>query len=206
MPEPRDLAFLIGKGNGGCRPARETGPCKIKRAAALVMLQPPTPARELVTWIHAPLQPLMRSPLSRLQTPTAPRRAVGFFRSGCPLGHPLEPIARPTSDWPVLFCQPFQPSTHVKIKAVTLSVNARFWCNCGNPAENFLLWGGGTAALGCRQERDLHQHFRHFHLSFAEGSYKCIHNLRIEIAARAFHDRLFGIERRHSLAVRPVAG
>ena len=139
MPEPRDLAFLIGKGNGGCRPARETGPCKIKRAAALVMLQPPTPARELVTWIHAPLQPLMRSPLSRLQTPTAPRRAVGFFRSGCPLGHPLEPIARPTSDWPVLFCQPFQPSTHVKIKAMTLSVNAHFWCNCGNPAEKSLL-------------------------------------------------------------------
>jgi len=75
------------------------------------MLQLPTPARESTAWIHAPLQPLMRSPLSRFQTPTAPRRAVGFFRSGCSRSHPLEPIARPTSDWPVLFCQPFQPST-----------------------------------------------------------------------------------------------
>jgi hypothetical protein len=30
----------------------------------------------------------MRSPLSRSQTPTAPRRAVGFFRSGRAPGHP----------------------------------------------------------------------------------------------------------------------
>jgi hypothetical protein len=33
---------------------------------------------------HAPSQPLMRSLLSQSQTPTAPRRAVGFFRFGCP--------------------------------------------------------------------------------------------------------------------------
>ena len=48
---------------------------------------------------HAPSQPLMRSPLSRSQTPTAPRRAVGFFGSGCPLGYPSELITQPISDW-----------------------------------------------------------------------------------------------------------
>ena len=37
-------------------------------------------AAELTAWIHAPSQPLMRSPLSRFQTPTAPRRTSRFFR------------------------------------------------------------------------------------------------------------------------------
>src|ERR1035441_2225065 len=32
--------------------------------------------------------PLMRSLLSQFRTPTAPRRAVGFFRSGHPSGYP----------------------------------------------------------------------------------------------------------------------
>src|SRR3979490_2520833 len=40
----------------------------------------------------------MRSPLSRSHTPTAPRRAVGFFRSGCSSGCPSELITQPTSD------------------------------------------------------------------------------------------------------------
>ena len=99
------------------------------------MLHLPAPAREPTAWIHAPPQPLVRFPLSRTQTPTAPRRAVSFFGFGCPAGHPAEHFARLTSDWPVLFCQPFQPSTHAKIKARLQPVNARFWCNCGNPAE-----------------------------------------------------------------------
>src|SRR2546425_657501 len=43
--------------------------------------------------------PLMRSPLSRSQTPTAPRRAVGFFRSGGATGCPAVLITQPTSDW-----------------------------------------------------------------------------------------------------------
>ena len=53
---------------------------KVERAAILVMFQPPTPARESTAWIHAPSQPLMQSPLSRSQTPAAPRRACRFFR------------------------------------------------------------------------------------------------------------------------------
>jgi hypothetical protein len=32
---------------------------KIGKAATLVMLQLPTPARELIAWIHVPSQPLM---------------------------------------------------------------------------------------------------------------------------------------------------
>src|SRR5215831_10608533 len=50
------------------------------KAATLVMFQPSAPAREPTAWIHAPSQPLMRSPLSRFQTPTAPRRVSRFFR------------------------------------------------------------------------------------------------------------------------------
>src|ERR1700756_3044602 len=37
-------------------------------------------AREPTAWIHAPSQPLMRSPLSQFQTPTPPRRVSRFFR------------------------------------------------------------------------------------------------------------------------------
>jgi len=44
------------------------------------MLQPPAPAREPTAWMHAPSQPLMRSLLSQIQTPTAPRRTSRFFR------------------------------------------------------------------------------------------------------------------------------
>ena len=55
--------------------AREIG-----KAATLVMLQPPAPAREPTAWMHAPSQPLMRSLLSQFQTPTAPRRNSWFFR------------------------------------------------------------------------------------------------------------------------------
>jgi hypothetical protein len=31
--------------------------------------------------------------------PNTPRRAVGFFRSGCSSGCPVELITQPTSDW-----------------------------------------------------------------------------------------------------------
>jgi len=41
--------------------------------------------------------PLMRSLFSQFQTPTAPRRAVGFFRSGCPSGCPAWLITQSTS-------------------------------------------------------------------------------------------------------------
>jgi len=38
--------------------------------------------------------PLMRSLFSQSQTATTPRRAVGFFRSGCPSGYPAWLITR----------------------------------------------------------------------------------------------------------------
>jgi hypothetical protein len=52
----------------------------MEKAATLVMLQPSAPAREPTAWMHAPSQPLMRSLLSQIQTPTAPRRTSRFFR------------------------------------------------------------------------------------------------------------------------------
>ena len=58
------------------------------KAATLVMLQQPAPAREPTTWMHAPSQPLMRSPLSRFQTPTAPRRNSRFFQVWLPFRSP----------------------------------------------------------------------------------------------------------------------
>ena len=52
---------------------------EIGKAATLVMLQPSAPAREPTAWIHAPSQPLMRSPLSRSQTPAPPRESQPVF-------------------------------------------------------------------------------------------------------------------------------
>jgi hypothetical protein len=46
--------------------------------------------------------PLMRSPLLRFQTPTAPRRAVGFFGFGGSTSCLAEGITQPTSDWSIL--------------------------------------------------------------------------------------------------------
>jgi hypothetical protein len=61
---------------------------KTEKAATLVTLQPPAPAREPTAWMHAPSQPLMRSPLSQFQTPTAPRRISRFFRVRLPFKLP----------------------------------------------------------------------------------------------------------------------
>src|SRR5438270_7328317 len=41
-------------------------------------------------WMHAPSQPLMRSLLSRFQTPTAPRGNSRFFGVRCSSGCPAE--------------------------------------------------------------------------------------------------------------------
>ena len=72
----------------------------------------------------------MRSPLSRSQTPTPPRRAVGFFRSGCSSGCPIE------LDHSAYFglakfylSQPFQPSTRATLEICSKIVNALFRCN-----------------------------------------------------------------------------
>jgi hypothetical protein len=80
--------------------------------------------------MHVPLQPLMRSPLSRSQTPTAPRRAVGFFRSGRATSCLVSLITQPTSDWPSFnLGQPFQPSTRVKVNLRLKNVNAAIQCS-----------------------------------------------------------------------------
>jgi len=49
---------------------------------------------------YAPSRPSMRSLLSQFQTPTTPRRVVGFFGSSRSLGRPNELIAQLTLDWP----------------------------------------------------------------------------------------------------------
>jgi ribonuclease HI len=57
----------------------------------------------------------MRSLFSQSQTPTAPRRAVGFFRSGCLAGCPARLITQSTSGQQGLFRCPFQPSTEATL-------------------------------------------------------------------------------------------
>jgi hypothetical protein len=64
--------------------------------------------------------------------------AVGFFRSGCSSGCPAELITQPTSDWQILFSQPFQPSTGATLEICLKIVNALFRCKraaaiCQNP-------------------------------------------------------------------------
>jgi len=81
---------------------------------------------------HAPSQPLMRPLLSQFQTPIAPRRAVGFFGSGCPAGCPVGLITQLTLDWRLLGSQPFQPSTAANVIPRHCGVNARIRCNCEN--------------------------------------------------------------------------
>src|SRR5579864_9015120 len=97
---------------------------KMEKAATLVMLQPPAPAREPIAWRHVPSQPLMRSPLSQFQTPTAPRRNSRFFRVWLPFRLPCRQITRLNSDWQDLFCQSFQPSTSAKLNSCFIAVNA----------------------------------------------------------------------------------
>ena len=56
------------------------------------MFQPSAPAREPKAWIHVPSQPLMRSPLSRSQTPAPPRRVSRFFRVWLPIRSPCRAV------------------------------------------------------------------------------------------------------------------
>jgi hypothetical protein len=52
---------------------------EIGKAATLVTLQPSAPAREPTAWMHAPSQPLMRSPLSRVQNPNCSSQKQSVF-------------------------------------------------------------------------------------------------------------------------------
>ena len=85
-----DQTLFAGTGRCLCRPhaALEDFLHKTRRAATLVMLQLPTPAREPAAWTHAPSQPLTQSPLSRYQTPAVARTTVGFFGFGSSCGSP----------------------------------------------------------------------------------------------------------------------
>ena len=103
---------------------------KIKRLRLWLCSSCPLLRGSKTTRMHVPSQPLMRSPLSRFQTPTAPRRAVGFFRSGSPPSCPGFLITQLTSDWPrFILGQPFQPSTGVKVNVRLKNVNAAIQCN-----------------------------------------------------------------------------
>jgi hypothetical protein len=64
------------------------------------------------TWTHVPSQPSMRSLLSQFQTPTEPRRTVGFFGSGRSCGSPhLSGSLSLHRTGQLCFDQPFRPST-----------------------------------------------------------------------------------------------
>jgi hypothetical protein len=97
----------------------------------LVMLQPPTPARESTAWTHAPSQPLMRPLLSQFQAPTSPRRARRFFRVWLPNGLPRRPDHSAYFGLATVYRnQPFQPSTRDNLNRAGIIVNALFWCTC----------------------------------------------------------------------------
>src|SRR5262245_11398340 len=73
--------------------------------------------------------PLMRSLLSQSQTPTSPRRAVGFFGFGCPAGCPAELITQSTLDWLMLFEPILSIVDGPTVGCWLIIVNARFRCN-----------------------------------------------------------------------------
>jgi|SRR5580692_6998185 hypothetical protein len=52
---------------------------EIGKAATLVMLHPPAPAREPTAWMHAPSQPLMQSPLFAVPDPNCSSQKQSVF-------------------------------------------------------------------------------------------------------------------------------
>ena len=103
---------------------------KIKRLRLWLCSSRPLLRGSKTTRMHVPSQPLMRSLLSQFQTPTAPRRAVGFFRFGSSPSCPGFLITQPTSDRPrFILGQPFQPSTGVKVNGRLKNVNAAIQCS-----------------------------------------------------------------------------
>src|SRR5579859_4073746 len=72
--------------------------------------------------------PLMRSLLSQFRTPTAPRRAVGFFRSGHPAGRPAWLITQ--SFGLARFIVPTLSTVDaIHTNRELENVNANYWCN-----------------------------------------------------------------------------
>lgn len=83
----------------------------MEKTATLVMLQPPTPAREFAIRIHAPSQSLMQPPLPRSLTPAASRKVSRFFRVRVLCESPRFAGYSAYFGW-AKFClsQPFRPS------------------------------------------------------------------------------------------------
>src|SRR5579871_1646817 len=73
--------------------------------------------------------PLMRSLLSQFRTPTTPRRAVGFFRSGRLAGCPARLITQSTLDWLSIIVPTLSTVDASKVTRVMKKVNANYWCN-----------------------------------------------------------------------------
>jgi len=68
----------------------------------------------------------MRSPLSQFQTPTTPRRVVGFFGFGGPAGHPTGLITQSISGWLILFEPTLSIVDAAKVKRFTNGCQRRF--------------------------------------------------------------------------------
>ena len=97
----------------------------MEKAATLVMLQPPTPAREPTAWMHVPSQPLMRSPLSRIPDPNCSSQKQSVFSGPVALQVALKSrsLSLLRTD-KFLFRQSFQPSTRTKLNSCSIDVNA----------------------------------------------------------------------------------
>jgi hypothetical protein len=106
----------------------------MEKAVTLVMLQPPTPARESAAWTHVPSQPPVRSLLSQFRTPTVISQRRRFFRVRPSCGSPRW-TASPSLLWPATFsCQPFRPSTKAilihreQLSTPKVGANALYFC------------------------------------------------------------------------------
>jgi hypothetical protein len=114
----------------------------MEKAVTLVMLQPPTPARESAAWTHVPSQPPVRSLLSQFRTPTVISQRRRFFRVRPSCGSPRW-TGSPSLLWPATFsCQPFRPSTNAILihrgQLSTPKVGAKCTLfSCGNLVVQF---------------------------------------------------------------------
>jgi len=86
---------------------------------------------------YAPSRPLMRSLLSQFQTPTTPRRAVGFFGSGRSPGRPSELITQLTLDWPpfIVRSRSLTPRRHATAQSFATRIAGRL--PFGSPPPSF---------------------------------------------------------------------
>jgi hypothetical protein len=98
----------------------------MEKAATLVMLQPPTPARKSTAWIHAPSQPFDAITAFAVPNPGSSSQSQSVFSGLVALQVARkEQITQPTSDWQGLFRQSFQPSTKDKLNSCLIAVNAK---------------------------------------------------------------------------------